>query len=579
MIESAKRRPRRPSREGQTRMHRHFLAGAGLIAGLLTVAPGRVAALAAADAAPLAQVNGEAIGLADLEAELRDLQPGASAPAPAAVLRRLIQNRLLEQEGYRIGAETEPGVHNQVQDLLRLRSVVALMDSVSAEAGRAGKAALDSLMNQERELRRYAHILVADAATARALRDSLSAGVPFADLARRHSLDGNAARGGELGWAGAGAYVPAFEAAAAPLAIGEIAGPVETQFGWHLITLLESRRETAGQSPAMREAMQTAREREQRMAAVRAYVAGLRERYAVAVDDSLLARLDFGSEDPAVQTALRESDAVLAVLPTGRLTVQGLYRQTIFKYFHGLAGRAEAAQLAGEVFREWVDEALLSYEAKQAGLQERPALQAEAKALERALLREEVLKLLLLSVQAAPSEDELAAYYAANPARFAPPPRVKLRSLAFADEAAAAAFRARVEQGVQFGWLAAREPAGLPAPAPFSEEWLEPAALGLADAALAEGALLGPLPREERWVVAQVQQRERPTPPSFAECREEVLAAHQRERQQEAVRRGLAQLEAAATVTIAPDAESRVAALLAERAASAETQASGGQSR
>lgn len=580
MIRIATRRPERPSREGQTRMHRHLFAGIGLIAGLLAGSPGqRLAAASAADSAPLALVNGEAIGLTDLRAELRDLQPGAQAPAPAAVLRRLIQNRLLEQEGYRIGTDAEPGVHNQVQDLLRLRSVVALLDSISAEAGRAGEAALDSLMNQERELRRYAHILVADAVTAQALRDSLAAGVPFADLARRHSTDGNAQRGGELGWAGTGAYVPAFEAAAGPLAVGEIAGPVQTEFGWHLITLLESRRETAGQSPAMRAAMQTAREREQRMAAVRAYVAGLRERYAVAVDDSLLASLDFGSEDPAVQAALRESDAVLAVLPTGRLTVQGLYRQTIFKYFHGLAGRAEAAQLAGEVFREWVDEALLSYEAMQSGLPARPALQAEAKALERSLLREEVLKLLLLSAQGTPGEAELAAFYAANPARFAPPARVKLRSLAFADEAAAAAFRARVEQGVQFAWLAAREPAALPAPAPFSEEWLEPAALGLKDAELGEGALLGPLAREERWVVAQVQQREQPVPPSLAECREELLAAYQRERQQEAVRRGLSQLEAAATITIAPDAESRVAALLAGPAAAAETQASGGESR
>lgn len=557
-------------------MHRQLIGFGALVAALLAAS---ATGAAAAETAPLALVNGEAIGLSELAAEIGEPRPGASTPAPAAVLRRLIQNRLLEQEGYRIALESEPSVRNQVQDLLRLRGVVALLDSISAEAGHAGEAALDSLMNQERELRRYAHILVADAAAARALRDSLSAGVPFAELARRHSTDGNAARGGELGWAGAGAYVPAFEAAAAALAVGEIAGPVETEFGWHLITLLETRRETAGQSAAMRTAMQTAREREQRMAAVRAYVAGLRERYAVAVDDSLLASLDFGSEDPAVQTALRESDAVLAVLPTGRLTVQGLYRQTIFKYFHGLAGREGAERLAREVFREWVDEALLSYEAKQGGLQERPALQAEARALERSLLREEVLKLLLLGAQQTPSEEELAAFYVADPARFAPPPRVKLRSVAFADEAAAAAFRARVEQGVQFAWLAAREPNTLPAPAPFDAEWQAAEALGVTDAELAEGALLGPLLREERWVVAQVQQRERPAPPTLAECRSEVLAAYQRDRQQAAVRRGLAQLEAAATITIAPDAETRIAALLAERAASAETQASGGQSR
>ena len=58
----------------------------------------------------------------------------------------------------------------------------------------------------------------------------------FADLAKANSTDPSAAtNGGDLGWAAPGTFVPAFEAAAAGLKVGEISNPVETEFGYHII--------------------------------------------------------------------------------------------------------------------------------------------------------------------------------------------------------------------------------------------------------------------------------------------------------------------------------------------------------
>ena len=47
--------------------------------------------------------------------------------------------------------------------------------------------------------------------------------------------------GGELGWFGAGMMVPSFEEAVVALEIGHISAPVQTQFGWHVIKLNDSR--------------------------------------------------------------------------------------------------------------------------------------------------------------------------------------------------------------------------------------------------------------------------------------------------------------------------------------------------
>ena len=96
------------------------------------------------------------------------------------------------------------------------------------------------------EQRRAAHILIesgGDEALSRieALRQRLDKGEDFAALAREASEDtGSAADGGDLGFAGPGVYAPEFEAALFALKKGEVSEPVRTEFGWHLIKLLDS---------------------------------------------------------------------------------------------------------------------------------------------------------------------------------------------------------------------------------------------------------------------------------------------------------------------------------------------------
>lgn len=68
------------------------------------------------------------------------------------------------------------------------------------------------------------------------------AGQDFAKLAEENSEAPSASTGGELGWFGRGAMVPAFETAAFALKKGEISEPVRTEYGWHIIKL-EDRRE------------------------------------------------------------------------------------------------------------------------------------------------------------------------------------------------------------------------------------------------------------------------------------------------------------------------------------------------
>ena len=99
------------------------------------------------------------------------------------------------------------------------------------------------------------HIIVATEEEAQALRTQLDEGADFAELARANSTDGAAANGGSLGWFGLGAMVPEFENAVIDMEVGEVAGPLQTQFGWHLVILNDTRMSTAPELEDVRDAL------------------------------------------------------------------------------------------------------------------------------------------------------------------------------------------------------------------------------------------------------------------------------------------------------------------------------------
>lgn len=80
------------------------------------------------------------------------------------------------------------------------------------------------------------HILVSTQEEAEDLIDAIEAGESFAALARAVSTDtGSGQQGGELGWAPASNFVGPFAEAVREAEIGQIVGPIETEFGWHIV--------------------------------------------------------------------------------------------------------------------------------------------------------------------------------------------------------------------------------------------------------------------------------------------------------------------------------------------------------
>ena len=162
------------------------------------------------------------------------------------ILDQLVQQVALEQD---LGDKLTP------KDLLALQATkrnylanVAL-DPIAkgAVTDAALQAAYDATVAAMPPATEYhaSHILVDSEDKAKKLLADIQGGKPFADVAKENSTDGSAANGGDLGWFSLGTMVQPFEDAVVAAKVGEVAGPVQTDFGWHLILVTETRDEGA----------------------------------------------------------------------------------------------------------------------------------------------------------------------------------------------------------------------------------------------------------------------------------------------------------------------------------------------
>ncbi|MCI0400969.1 MAG: peptidylprolyl isomerase [Gammaproteobacteria bacterium] len=94
------------------------------------------------------------------------------------------------------------------------------------------------------------------------LKPRVAGGEDFAELARSHSDDtASAINGGDLGWVNPGDLVPEFEAAMDSLSLGQTSDPVRTQFGWHLIQVIDRRDHDSTEEVKRAEAREVIRQR------------------------------------------------------------------------------------------------------------------------------------------------------------------------------------------------------------------------------------------------------------------------------------------------------------------------------
>ena len=218
---------------------------------VLALLAGPALAEDAAKAAPgpetvVATVDGTEITLG-MMVNVRNSLPAEYQQLPDEVLFNGVLDQLIQQTALAKIGEGMMTRRDEIALEVERRAYLAgmLLDYTAERAvtPEALKSAYDTKFAKAEPSREYhaAHIIVATEAEAKAIKAEIDGGADFAEIAKAKSQDGAAANGGDLGWFDLSAMVPPFAEAVAAMKTGEVKGPVQTEYGWHVIKLMESR--------------------------------------------------------------------------------------------------------------------------------------------------------------------------------------------------------------------------------------------------------------------------------------------------------------------------------------------------
>jgi peptidyl-prolyl cis-trans isomerase C len=200
---------------------------------------------------PVATVNGTNISRDTYEYYVRNTAGKAASELTAEqrnqLLDNLVRGEIVAQQAQKDGLDKR----GDTRSLLTL-SRLQILEQAGAEHYLQDKKPTDAELQAEYRQQIDAmpktqyharHILVANQAEAQQILDQLKKGAKFEDLAKKDSIDpGSKNQGGDLGWFSPNNMVKPFADAVMALQKGQLTQqPVQTQYGWHVIQLLDTR--------------------------------------------------------------------------------------------------------------------------------------------------------------------------------------------------------------------------------------------------------------------------------------------------------------------------------------------------
>ncbi len=200
-------------------------------------------------------INGDTVKRSEVEAIWSSVFPQGTAPSfdevddnvKQNILRGIVGEYLLFKKAVESNLETDPDVKRALENARKKTLVEAFLEKKAAgqvtnAAVQAEYAKQQAAIGDEMEVR-ASHILVKEEDTAKMIKRKLDSGIAFNVLAKEHSVDkASAVSGGDLGYFTRDRMVEDFADAAYALNAGELSDPVKTDFGWHIIKVVDKRK-------------------------------------------------------------------------------------------------------------------------------------------------------------------------------------------------------------------------------------------------------------------------------------------------------------------------------------------------
>ena len=192
-------------------------------------------------------VNGKSIPKAQLDKLVQKSGQPDNPQVRDQAREMLVTRELILQEADKRGVIQKESVRDQLEQSRMGVLIAAVFEDYVEKEGVAEadlKAAYETVKSQYTGKEYHVeHILVEKEADAKAIIVQIKGGANFEEIAKANSKDpGSAKDGGDLGWVSDKALVPEFSKAMIQLKNGQVTDkPVKSQFGWHVIKMVDTR--------------------------------------------------------------------------------------------------------------------------------------------------------------------------------------------------------------------------------------------------------------------------------------------------------------------------------------------------
>ena len=507
-----------------------------------------------ASAAPveLARVNGEPITDAQLKAAFVGKHGGHTVflggdTETRRFLNIVINERLLVQEAYNLGLDSDPAVKPLVDEYRAKTAVEHLLKVEIDDASAPTAEEIHAAWELSTDLFIAREIVVDTRAEAESLRGSVLHAADFETVARACSTAQSRTRGGNLSPFTWGSLTTDVEEAAFRLQPGEVSPVFRTKEGWSFLLLVD-------RLEAVRPAL------DERVSA--RIAAKLKERKKAARTDALSAELwtKFGARivlddlrPPALGRMLAAApETVVATWTGGDLKMKDAFTAGELKMF-GAFAPARAAEKVEETLRAAVNTALVAVEASERKIAEVEEVaekidRYEAKLMESVLYSKHVLEDVKVS------DDEVRASYDAQKAGLLLPEKRRVAHIAVATEEEAQRLYAQAARGRDFGELVKAHSLDKPSVRTGGDlGWIEKGKVIAKYDPLFELPVHGvakPIQSEAGWHVLRITEIVPEHPLSFEEAREKIASTLLEKKKHDARERWIEKLREVAEIEI-----------------------------
>jgi parvulin-like peptidyl-prolyl isomerase len=403
---------------------------------------------------PIASVNDEVITLEDVKESIgamhADMKEGKAKSRRdyAALLKRLINVRLILQEAKNIGLDELPETEQAV-NAYEQRILIELVQKERVKDVKPDEKAAENIYRELVKEIKVASALFVKESDAREAESKIRAGAKFDEVIDRAVVDGTATGEKEGAYFKNKDMLPQVARAAAELTVGSVSSVIPVSSGFTLFKLEDIR---YPENPEAREQARMQVLYTQRITALTQYNHGLSKKYVKlnkAVYDSI-------NYDTGKLAALMKDKRAVAEIKGGKpITVRELTETLENKLYHG-AERGRGGKKMNEKKREVLEEIfarrLLKQEALRQGIDRTALFKRKMKEYRNSLIFNTfVQKAIVPDIKL--STEELKKYYDSHTKEFSFPEMMRIKTLAFVKKELAERAREKLLKGTDFQWL------------------------------------------------------------------------------------------------------------------------------